>query len=477
VDNNNAVNTDWTKNWQNQIAVKITSIFIWFIGTLIVCLSVYFATMVEKDIKQFQKLTTDKISFQTIQLITKNHVFSPDKLTTELKKYIQNKAISAINIASGKQIILLGDIGEKDIQVTQSLIVPFNLQKKNNILVTLTIYYKPDHEIIHATRVKIFIVTGSILISFGLFLILVINKNIRTPMNALTSAVKEFSDGKRNFKIELQQNDEFGLLSKFLNDVFKKIENNEILIGRTLQESIDANKLKSSFLANMSHELRTPLNAIIGYSELLVEETSDNGHEEYTQDIKKIESSGRHLLALINDILDLSKIEAGKIELYYETINIKSFLEEVFDITQTLMEKNNNQLSFKGVFDPNKTIEIDLVRTRQVLFNLISNACKFTSSGIITVTINFTTKTNLQSEWIIIEINDTGIGMNQEQLDKLFQAFTQADISTTRKFGGTGLGLTISRRLCELMDGDISVTSVVDKGSTFTVHLPLGSTQ
>lgn len=230
-----------------------------------------------------------------------------------------------------------------------------------------------------------------------------------------------------------------------------------------------ANRTKSTFLANMSHELRTPMNAIIGYSEMLIEETEDRNLDDLTPDLEKICGAGKHLLALINDILDLSKIEAGKMTLFVEEFDIAEMLKEVASTIQTVMEKNGNTLEvdYPASIGP---LQADLTKVRQTLFNLLSNAAKFTDHG--TVRLSAERVSTPDGERVRFAVTDTGIGMTPEQLGRLFQAFTQADASTTRKYGGTGLGLVISRKFCQMMGGDISVTSEAGKGTRFVADLP-----
>ena len=236
-----------------------------------------------------------------------------------------------------------------------------------------------------------------------------------------------------------------------------------------------ANKSKSMFLTNMSHELRTPLNAIIGYSEMLIEDMAELAKQEITLDIKKIQASGRHLLTLINDILDLSKIEAGKVDLFLEKFNIFDMIEDVVMTISPLVQKNHNTLEIQC--DPEiGTMRADLTKVRQVLFNLLSNASKFTENGCINLTVETQilnpTKPGLAEPWLIFEVRDTGIGMTPNQIEHLFRAFSQADPSTTRKYGGTGLGLAISKHFCQMMGGDIVVESEFGVGSIFTISLP-----
>ena len=230
-----------------------------------------------------------------------------------------------------------------------------------------------------------------------------------------------------------------------------------------------ANQAKSTFLANMSHELRTPLNAVILYSELLQEEAEDQGLDSFLPDLEKIRAAGRHLLGLINNILDLSKIEAGKMGLYLETFDLADIVKDVADTIKPLFEKQHNTLK-SSIADDAGVLHADQTKVRQILFNLLSNASKFTDSG--TVTLSVTRQADGDQEGVQMRVNDTGIGMSAEQVKKLFQPFTQADASTTRKFGGTGLGLTIVKRFCELMGGRIDVASESGRGTTFTVWLP-----
>ncbi len=236
------------------------------------------------------------------------------------------------------------------------------------------------------------------------------------------------------------------------------------------REAADAaNHTKSAFLANMSHELRTPMNAIIGYSEMLLEEVEDVGQKEFAPDLQKIRAAGKHLLALINDVLDLSKIEAGKMTLFVEPFDVVTVIREVAATVQPLVEKHGNVLEV-ACADRCGTMRADLTKVRQTLFNLLSNASKFTEKG--TIRLEVARHPADGGDRLTFRVVDSGIGMTPEQLAKLFQPFTQADASTTRAYGGTGLGLAISRRFCRMMGGDISVTSTPGRGSTFTVTLP-----
>jgi signal transduction histidine kinase/CheY-like chemotaxis protein len=230
-----------------------------------------------------------------------------------------------------------------------------------------------------------------------------------------------------------------------------------------------ASRAKSTFLANMSHELRTPLTGIIGYSELLQKEVVFLGCADLIPDLKRIQIAGNHLLALINDVLDLSKIEAGKMQIYPETFEIDNLIQEVSMTARPLVEKNGNLLEVSASAQIG-TMHADLTKVRQVILNLLSNAGKFTNQG--NVILNAARALVSGSEWIYFSVTDTGIGISPEQLRHLFQEFSQADASTTRKYGGTGLGLALSYRFCQMMGGDMYVTSELGRGSTFTVRFP-----
>jgi signal transduction histidine kinase len=242
---------------------------------------------------------------------------------------------------------------------------------------------------------------------------------------------------------------------------------------RSLLSALDAaeesNRCKRSFLATMGHELRTPLNAILGYSEMLEADAREMNAPAFIPGLQKVQMAGKHLLGLINDILDMSRIESGRMPLHIGSVSVRLMAREVLEMTSPLAKANGNRLELK-VAEENIMMDVDETRFRQCLLNLLGNACKFTSAGMVTLEVNRIKEPD--QDWLAWSVRDTGIGIAEDQVAKLFQPFTQVDSAANRKFGGSGLGLAISRRLCEMMGGAIDVVSKPGEGSTFTIRIP-----
>ena len=364
-----------------------------------------------------------------------------------------------------------------------------------------TLFLQSDMRRWNARANRYAMIFSSFVLVSGFFALLVsskLQKLISVPILHLEDTMRMVSTTK-NYEVRATKfySDEIGRLIDGFNTMLSEIQHrdmafhqaNDELKTRTMElegeivrrkemekelvdaklSADDANRAKSAFLANMSHELRTPLNAIIGYSEMLEEETQELGKVENVKDLQKIQGAGKHLLALINDVLDLSKIEAGRMGLHLETFNITQMVEEIVNTLHPTISKNSNKIQVRLAGELG-TMQADITKVRQILFNLLSNASKFTDHGTISLDVDRSTVEG--QDWIRFRVTDTGIGITPKQKANLFQEFTQADVSIARRYGGTGLGLAISYRYAHLMKGRISVESEPGRGSIFSVHIP-----
>ncbi len=340
------------------------------------------------------------------------------------------------------------------------------------------------------TTTNIFVVNSIIFFSLAMLLLLLLRfmaKKIIQPLDKLSSTMYNAESSVENAYADEDGPQEAKVIAHAFNQMIKainerdkelknqnlslenRVKNRTVELAEARDKAIEASKTKSRFLANMSHELRTPLNAIIGYSELLMEDAIDKNNKSVYSDLHKIHGAGVHLLSLINNILDLSKIEAGKIDLYLETFTVKTMISDVLLVIDPLVKKNNNTFQVDCPENIGSMCS-DETKIRQSLLNLISNSCKFTKNGEVSLVIR---PHKIDShEGVSFQVSDQGIGMTEIQVNNLFREFTQADSSTTREYGGTGLGLAISKHFCEMMGGYIRVKSVKDKGSVFTIFLP-----
>ncbi|MGE3986717.1 response regulator [Pseudorhodoplanes sp.] len=304
---------------------------------------------------------------------------------------------------------------------------------------------------------------------------LFVQRYVVARLRQVTNAMLAVASGRLDAPLPPTGKDELGDMSRALivfRDNAREIRDAREEAETARHQAEAASRTKSAFLANMSHELRTPLNAIIGYSEILREDAQDRGDSSSEGDLIKIETAGKHLLGLINDILDLSKIEAGRMDLHLEDVDISRLLAEVRVLVTPAIDKNGNRLEIDAPSDIG-VMHVDLVKLKQSLINLLSNAAKFTKGGLVKLTVKKQVPDRGRPVFTFA-VSDSGIGMNDEQVGRLFQAFTQADASTTRNYGGTGLGLTITKHFCTMLGGDIAVTSTPGQGSTFTITLPDG---
>jgi signal transduction histidine kinase len=420
----------------------------------------------EKGVKMLATTETLKI------LIVDDNQNNLLSLHSLINEYIENvkvfnaeSGIAALNILMKKNVdLIILDVQMPEIDGFETAKIIQSRKKTRHIpIVFLTAAYKSEE----------FKKKG-----YGIGAADYLTKPIDTPqlISKIQTYLRFIQQERQHNRIEL------ALESKVNERTAELLESNKLLqqeiierkqmeekIRWALEKAESANLAKSHFLANMSHELRTPLNVIIGYSEMLEEDASDLGYDDLSPDLEKIGLAAKHLLSLISDVLDITKIEAGKMEFFGETFAISQVIDEMIQSVQPLMDKQGN--TFQATLsDELGKMYADATKLRQILLNLLSNAAKFTNNGLITLKV---TSTNEQGyKWFNFIVTDTGIGIKSEKISHLFQLFSQVDSSSTRKHGGTGLGLVITKQFTEMMGGTISVESEFGKGSTFIVRLP-----
>jgi len=457
-------------NWNDSIAIKITAATIWAILILSFIIITPFVSSFEESI--IKDITWQQ--HQTEIIVKKIHETTPNEsLIQETLEKIKNKGdIRYISLSGRGEYNVTGTSDANNYPLSSNIISYTNEHQ-------LYIEFPPLERLINIQRVKIGSAIVGFSILFSLFLVWLNRKIIHDPFNTLTTLTQKISDGNTELRFNTERTDEFGMVSRFLNEMLDTIDHNqkelkaknsELLIEiKNREEALASNKQKSNFLANMSHEIRTPLTSIIGYSERIrFGKAKDKQDETRMLDIVLENSS--HLLNLINDILDLSKVEANKLNIEKNEFSIIKVIEHTRKLlNQRALEKNIELCISYHLPLPEKTIN-DSIRTKQIIINLASNAIRFTQKGKVNIDISYDKSSDLLSMTVI----DSGIGMNDIEIENLFMPFTQANSSITSKFGGTGLGLTISKRLAELMHGGITVQSVEGVGSRFTCTIKSG---
>lgn len=455
------------------IAMKITGSILWAFMLVSFFILVMLQGDVKKELEQEISSSANDIAYGITNILAQKNIHLSSQLRAILGDYINKSGFPAIKLQLLDQEILTGEV-LPEYESLERIIPPISDSLKLiSMGGTVTLYHLPLKALIHSERISTLSKVGSGLLVFGLFLTWLIHIIVIKPIQELVAATRAVSRGDLDLRLDIKRQDEFGDLTRFFNQMLTRLSNQHQDLENVLESARTANNAKSTFLANMSHELRTPLNAIIGYSEMLQEDAIEQDLQNVIPDLEIIHTSGNHLLSLINDILDISKIEAGKMEIIIEEFEVLSFINDIASTTVPLLRENSNSLDV--ICDPDiGTIQSDITKVRQSLINLLSNACKFTDHGEIILEV--TKVKNQEGEWIKFCVKDDGIGMTEDQMDKLFQSFSQADASTTRKYGGTGLGLSISKKLCELLGGNIYACTKLNEGSTFTMMLPIKTT-
>lgn len=457
------------KNWQHSIATRICAVTLWVILPITLLITFVANHNLEEKIRREYADKMDLLAYRISNI--PDHQMPKDSYgqLTSINKIINELGIFSLSMLHKGHTHIYGE-STQDTQGVERVVevyVPGNTMDREKI--KLVFSHPSINSLVNERRKQIIFPVITSLLAFGVFLIWVIRTIVHKPFQDLVDATVAISKGDHNIRLDLTRHDEFGFISRFFNDMLDQLMAQQEQLKNAVTGAKSANKAKSVFLANMSHELRTPLNAIIGYSEMLVDVAKDNNDLEIIQDLLRIRTAGRYLSDLINNILDITKIEAGKMEVYIECINVSKMIDEIIVTLHPLAIINGNDLILDFPKDIG-AINSDYTKLRQSLVNLLSNACKFTKNGTVTLQVKQTQFRG--KDKVTFKIMDTGMGIPPERLGELFTSFSRGDAAMTNGIPGTGLGLVISRFFINILGGEISVQSEVGVGTTFTIHLP-----
>ena len=464
--------SDWTQNWNGSIAIKLTAIILWSVMIAGFALTAPIMLSYEED--KLKDYAWDNQRLIHLIEANINNQQSKSSLEHQLEDIINTTEIEYASIESDDLNISLGLSSDKNHHFPAT-----KLFTRSGQQVSITIQNQDLKKVLAVNRVILgtSILIGAIL--FGVFIFLVTKKVVHNPLQNFVDLTRQLSKGEKNVYFDEDREDEFGELARFSNQMLnhlgsqrKKLAdtNSELTLEiQSREEALAATLQKSAFLANMSHEIRTPLSSIIGYTERLRYKNIKT-EEERNEMMDIVLHSSNHLRILINDILDFSKIEANKLEIETNDFSIFNAINQTVNLLNDIAMERSNHIKVDYTFPIPKLINNDATRTKQILLNLCSNALKFTQMGTVTIQVSFDQADNQ----LVVAVKDTGIGMSEKVLNSLFKPFSQGDLNTSDEFGGTGLGLVISKRLAELMGGDVTVISTKDLGSIFTFKIDAG---
>ncbi len=456
-------------NWRQSIAVKIASQITWILIPTAFVASIFLFNAIDKYVLQNFEYKVDSLTYRVTSVLFNNADIDDNEKDVIINQITADLGFKAVKvISSDYKLVPTIDTSGYD-ATTRTVEIGFS-DVFENAFIVVTSYHEPVDKLLTRTHKNILAITIVFLTILASFLVFSIRSKIYNPLKTLVDATEAVTRGEMDVKLDTARNDEFGHLAVFFEHMLAQLNEQHSKLKETAEDAKQANSAKSIFLANMSHELRTPLNAIIGYGELILEENDILKNQERYRDLRKIVSAGHHLLHLINDVLDLSKIEAGKLEVVPVDIDLPHLLNELTTTIKPLAEQNNNKL-IVDCSPQVRQLYSDNMKIRQILINLLGNACKFTANGVISLKAE---PRSIQSiEHVVFSVSDTGSGIKESLIDTLFEPFTQGDPSPTKHHGGTGLGLSICHRLSVLLGGEISVVSTVGEGTSFTVTIPV----
>lgn len=471
-ENKKNLGADWQRNWGTSIAVKATAPVLWmliFVGLII-------ATIVHNQyVGALPKIIdddADRLAYMTTRYLIEREGGQPLDLEDKLAAELDGTKFTHGEVKVKNRSIAFSRVDKHDLKtvsLSRDIYYSDSVNDPEMLFAKITLYHPPIDELVQSHRKHFLVVVGIPLLIFGLILAWFTHMIVTRPIFELVKATKAISDGDMNLRLENDRKDEFGHLAGFFNQMLDNLQAKQNLLSKAVIEAESANKMKSTFLANMSHEIRTPLTAIIGYADLM-KKGNQSGQEQQSQ-IDAICRSSKHLLEIINDILDLSKIEAGQLMIETLPVSPINVVREVENIIAVRAEEKGLSFNVNYQFPLPGIITTDPTRLRQILLNLCSNAVKFSNEGAVNINVSY----NNKAEVMQFEVTDAGIGMSEEELDRLFKPFSQADTSTTREYGGTGLGLSISQQLAHQLGGEITCISRKNIGSKFTLTVATGS--
>jgi signal transduction histidine kinase/HPt (histidine-containing phosphotransfer) domain-containing protein len=511
-ENQIVVSNDWTKNWQAKIAIKTTAIFLWMVISVsfvgIIWLNHNLADGIERGIQRDVEAAAFHVQRALLATPAPRNDADFRTFVEQLQPELEDSYLQALTLEFGEHSIVIGSISDN--ARVQRLELPFFetiWSKDGDAPLRITAHYPEIQDLVRAQRDGVLLIIALAILGIGIILTWTIQNVLAKPFEVLVDATQQVSRGNLDLRLDVNRDDEFGKLSRFFNQMMDTIKNQQDALSSTNEElmveiaerkraehelkshrdhlerevaertrdlqaardqALEASKAKSAFIANISHEIRTPLTPIIGFAEALLDEGSVS--REQRNSLMTIIRNSHHLLTLINDILDLSKIEADRLMVEKLAVNPFDLLQDIESLVDMQAREKGLDFEIQYEYPMARLISTDPLRLKQILMNLATNAVKFTEKGFVRVTAAY----EPASRQFVVQVADSGIGISLEQREQLFQAFSQADSSTTREYGGTGLGLYISQRLARMLGGGIELDSVLGVGSRFVLRVDAG---
>jgi len=463
---------DWQKNWGSSIAVKVTAPVFWILISVGLIIATVIQNKFADDLPDLIDADADRVAYAASKYLVELEGGQPLDLQHVVEKSMKNTYFVSGEISAEFRVVKIGNtnVGTHNLeQITRIIPYTNKLVGGDSLIAKLTLYHQPYQYLIKAERKNMLVTYGITFFVFGLMLAGLIHVIVTKPIFNLVAAIKAVSQGDLSSRLMVDRKDEFGELTSLFNKMLDKLQNKQEELALAVEVAESASNAKSVFLTNMSHEIRTPLTAILGFSALLKQGNISKVY--FNEYVDSILRAGNHLHQIINDILDMSKIEAGQLVIENTEVQLFDLLKDVEHLMRTNVEEKRLVFRIKYKFPLPRIITTDATRLKQVLLNLCSNAIKFTNDGNIEVSVQY----DRVKGCLRFDVTDTGVGMSQTEVERLFVPFSQADDSTTRQYGGSGLGLSICKELVNSLGGDIECQSRKGIGSRFSFTVNPGA--